>query len=170
MTAAVRPRRSPYDPERTVVKVREPRPKAEPSDEVQSIKGSTRLEAKKQRRREGREQGRRPGADLSPSRVPGSPRGRRARHGGCASTATVRRSASWRTAVLVEHYVNKEQATSVLSANVYLGKVQNVLPVDGGMALSSTSARAATPCCTPARSTIEAARHVGRDRAASSPR
>src|SRR5690606_39661219 len=47
------------DPERTVVKVREPRKAAEPSDEVQSIKGSTRLEAKKQRRREGREQGRR---------------------------------------------------------------------------------------------------------------
>ncbi|NEE12962.1 ribonuclease E/G, partial [Streptomyces sp. SID7499] len=52
------------DPERTVVKVREPRKKEEREpgtgfDEVQSIKGSTRMEAKKQRRREGREQGRR---------------------------------------------------------------------------------------------------------------
>ncbi|KPC74071.1 hypothetical protein ADL26_11695, partial [Thermoactinomyces vulgaris] len=41
-----------------VVKIREPRKKDEPGtgfDEVQSIKGSTRMEAKKQRRREGRE-------------------------------------------------------------------------------------------------------------------
>jgi len=48
--------------------------------------------------------------------------------------------------VLVEHYVNKEQATSYVG-NVYLGKVQNVLP--SMEPRSSTSARAATRCCTP---------------------
>src|SRR5439155_18813486 len=48
-------------PPNTVVHVREARPAAERpiEDEVQSVRGSTRLEAKKQRRREGREQGRR---------------------------------------------------------------------------------------------------------------
>ena len=43
----------PDDPPNTVVKVREAR------DEVQAVKGSTRLEAKRQRRREGRDDGRR---------------------------------------------------------------------------------------------------------------
>src|SRR5487761_1767009 len=55
---------APDDPPDTVVHVREPR--SAPSgrttkarDEVQGLKGSTRLEAKKQRRREGRDSGRR---------------------------------------------------------------------------------------------------------------
>ena len=48
---------SPDDPADTVIRIREPRPDS--SDEVTSLKGSTRLEAKKQRRREGREAGRR---------------------------------------------------------------------------------------------------------------
>src|SRR5439155_1194944 len=46
----------------TVVHVREPRPKkqaAAPDDDVKGVKGSTRLEAKRQRRREGRDSGRR---------------------------------------------------------------------------------------------------------------
>ncbi|MCB1885956.1 MAG: hypothetical protein KDG89_18575, partial [Geminicoccaceae bacterium] len=43
------------DPPGTTTRVRESRPR----DEVASVKGSTRLEAKKQRRREGREAGRR---------------------------------------------------------------------------------------------------------------
>ncbi|MFD9247935.1 ribonuclease E/G, partial [Streptomyces sp. NPDC059556] len=117
---------------RTVVKVREPRPareKAEPgtgADEVQSIKGSTRLEAKKQRRREGREQGRR--------RVPIITEAEFLARREAVERVMVVRQSGERTQigvlednVLVEHYVNKEQATSYVG-NVYLGKVQNVLP------------------------------------------
>ncbi|WP_190197010.1 Rne/Rng family ribonuclease, partial [Streptomyces djakartensis] len=118
------------DPERTVVKVREPRPQrekgAEPSDEVQSIKGSTRLEAKKQRRREGREQGRRRVPIITEAEF-------LARREAVERVMVVRQNGD-RTQigvlednVLVEHYVNKEQSTSYVG-NVYLGKVQNVLP------------------------------------------
>ena len=46
------------DPPNTVTRVREPRARSA-SSEITSVKGSTRLEAKKQRRREGRETGRR---------------------------------------------------------------------------------------------------------------
>ncbi|MFD5458725.1 Rne/Rng family ribonuclease, partial [Streptomyces olivaceus] len=116
-------------PARPVVKVREPRPpreKGEPSDEVQSIKGSTRLEAKKQRRREGREQGRR--------RVPIITEAEFLARREAVERVMVVRQHGERTqigvledGVLVEHYVNKEQATSYVG-NVYLGKVQNVLP------------------------------------------
>ncbi|MEV5268705.1 Rne/Rng family ribonuclease [Streptomyces werraensis] len=124
------PEPSADDPERTVVKVREPRPLrekgAEPSDEVQSIKGSTRLEAKKQRRREGREQGRR--------RVPIITEAEFLARREAVERVMVVRQHGDRTqigvledGVLVEHYVNKEQATSYVG-NVYLGKVQNVLP------------------------------------------
>ena len=42
-----------------VVKVRTPREPKEPSNEPTRVKGSTRLEAKKQRRRDGRDAGRR---------------------------------------------------------------------------------------------------------------
>lgn len=116
------------DPERTVVKVREPRGKKDehPSDEVQSIKGSTRLEAKKQRRREGREQGRR--------RVPIITEAEFLARREAVERVMVVRESGERTQigvlednVLVEHYVNKEQSTSYVG-NVYLGKVQNVLP------------------------------------------
>ncbi|MER7177848.1 Rne/Rng family ribonuclease, partial [Streptomyces mesophilus] len=118
------------DPERTVVKVREPRAKKseseQASDEVQSIKGSTRLEAKKQRRREGREQGRR--------RVPIITEAEFLARREAVERVMVVRQHGERTQigvlednVLVEHYVNKEQATSYVG-NVYLGKVQNVLP------------------------------------------
>ena len=44
------------DPQNTVTRVRKPR---SAEDEITAIAGSTRLEAKKQRRREGREAGRR---------------------------------------------------------------------------------------------------------------
>ncbi|CAG6393174.1 Ribonuclease E [Actinacidiphila cocklensis] len=118
------------DPERTVVKVREPRQSQEPlgtgADQVQSIKGSTRLEAKKQRRREGREQGRR--------RVPIITEAEFLARREAVERVMVVRQNGERTQigvlednVLVEHYVNKEQATSYVG-NVYLGKVQNVLP------------------------------------------
>src|SRR5690554_5577595 len=46
-------------PPNTVVKVRQPRQHPEPSNEPQKVRGSTRLEAKKQRRRDGRDAGRR---------------------------------------------------------------------------------------------------------------
>ncbi|MFI0719874.1 Rne/Rng family ribonuclease [Streptomyces sp. NPDC021224] len=118
------------DPERTVVRVREPRPQQEAAgtgaDQVQSIKGSTRLEAKKQRRREGREQGRR--------RVPIITEAEFLARREAVERVMVVRQNGERTQigvlednVLVEHYVNKEQATSYVG-NVYLGKVQNVLP------------------------------------------
>ncbi|WP_019548225.1 Rne/Rng family ribonuclease [Streptomyces sulphureus] len=118
------------DPERTVVKVREPRKKngkeGEPSDEVQAIKGSTRLEAKKQRRREGREQGRR--------RVPIITEAEFLARREAVKREMIVRQSGERTQIgileddiLVEHFVNKEQATSYVG-NVYLGKVQNVLP------------------------------------------
>ncbi len=118
------------DPERTVVKVREPRASrlegGTGADEVQSIKGSTRLEAKKQRRREGREQGRR--------RVPIISEAEFLARREAVERVMVVRQLGDRTQigvleddVLVEHYVNKEQSTSYVG-NVYLGKVQNVLP------------------------------------------
>ncbi|MCI0383566.1 Rne/Rng family ribonuclease, partial [Streptomyces sp. CNQ085] len=118
------------DPERTVVKVREPRKRRDESSEnadgVQSIKGSTRLEAKKQRRREGREQGRR--------RVPIITEAEFLARREAVERVMVVRQSGERTqigvledGVLVEHFVNKEQATSYVG-NVYLGKVQNVLP------------------------------------------
>ncbi|WP_257578714.1 ribonuclease E/G, partial [Streptomyces sp. JJ38] len=115
------------DPERTVVKVREPRKKkADEGDGVQAIKGSTRLEAKKQRRREGREQGRR--------RVPIITEAEFLARREAVKREMIVRQSGERTQiavleddVLVEHFVNKEQSTSYVG-NVYLGKVQNVLP------------------------------------------
>lgn len=120
------------EPERTVVKVREPRERAARTeggtgfDEVQSIKGSTRMEAKKQRRREGREQGRR--------RVPIITEAEFLARREAVERVMVVRQHGDRTQIgvledniLVEHFVNKEQATSYVG-NVYLGKVQNVLP------------------------------------------
>ncbi len=93
---------------------------------MQSIKGSTRLEAKKQRRREGREQGRR--------RVPIITEAEFLARREAVERVMVVRQYGDRTqigvledGVLVEHYVNKEQSTSYVG-NVYLGKVQNVLP------------------------------------------
>ncbi|WP_208928840.1 Rne/Rng family ribonuclease, partial [Streptomyces rapamycinicus] len=128
---AAEPEAAGDDPERTVVKVREPRERrgkeAESgADEVQSIKGSTRLEAKKQRRREGREQGRRRVPIITEAEF-------LARREAVERVMVVRQNGD-RTQigvlednVLVEHFVNKEQATSYVG-NVYLGKVQNVLP------------------------------------------
>lgn len=46
-------------PPNSVVKVRTPREPKEPSNEPQKVRGSTRLEAKRQRRRDGRDAGRR---------------------------------------------------------------------------------------------------------------
>src|SRR5207244_454661 len=114
---------APDDPPDTVVHVREVRPVG---DEVQSVRGSTRLEAKRQRRREGRETQRRRPPILSEAEV----LARRAAVG----REMVVRQAGERTqiavledGVLVEHYVTKSGSTSY-AGNVYLGKVQNVLP------------------------------------------
>ncbi|HEX3003167.1 MAG TPA: Rne/Rng family ribonuclease, partial [Angustibacter sp.] len=106
----------------TVTKVRQPR-KAE--DEVASVKGSTRLEAKKQRRRDGREAGRRKPVITEAEFL--------ARRESVERTMIVRERegrtqiAVLEDDVLVEHYVANETNASMIG-NVYLGRVQNVLP------------------------------------------
>ena len=113
------------DPERTVVHVRQPRSR-DASSEITSVKGSTRLEAKKQRRREGREQGRRRPPLLTEAEF-------LARRESVERVMVVRQLddrtqiAVLEDDVLVEHYVARRTATA-LAGNVYLGRVQNVLP------------------------------------------
>jgi ribonuclease E len=110
------------DPPDTVVHVREPNG----NDDVRSVKGSTRLEAKKQRRREGRETGRRRPPVITESEF-------LARRESVERTMVVRQRkdrtqiAVLEDGVLVEHYVNRSSHQSYVG-NVYLGKVQNVLP------------------------------------------
>ena len=114
------------DPPDTVVHVREPRPAGVRPDDVRAIKGSTRLEAKRQRRREGRESGRRRPPVISESEF-------LARREAVERTMVVRRRgdrtqiAVLEDDILVEHYVNRASHQSYVG-NVYLGKVQNVLP------------------------------------------
>ena len=121
---------SPDDPEHTVVKVREGR---SAEDEITGVTGSTRLEAKKQRRREGREAGRRRAPIVSEAEF-------LARRESVERTMVVRQRPSdadgsddytqiavLEDSVLVEHYVARESQVSIIG-NVYLGKVQNVLP------------------------------------------
>ncbi|GAA0365788.1 hypothetical protein GCM10009530_14480 [Microbispora corallina] len=118
---------TPDDPPNTVVRIRAPRATRSTSvDEVQGVRGSTRLEAKKQRRREGRELGRRRPPIITESEFLAR---REAvervmvvrRHGGRTQIAVLE------DGVLVEHYVDRESSQSYVG-NVYLGKVQNVLP------------------------------------------
>jgi ribonuclease E len=110
------------DPPDTVVHVREPNG----NDDVRSVKGSTRLEAKKQRRREGRETGRRRPPIVTESEF-------LARRESVERSMVVRQRkdrtqiAVLEDGVLVEHYVNRSSHQSYVG-NVYLGKVQNVLP------------------------------------------
>ena len=110
-----------------MVHVREPNgPAASGTDDVRSVKGSTRLEAKKQRRREGRETGRRRPPIITESEF-------LARRESVERTMVVRQRkdrtqiAVMEDGVLVEHYVNRSSHQSYVG-NVYLGKVQNVLP------------------------------------------
>ncbi|MGV9478099.1 translation initiation factor IF-2 N-terminal domain-containing protein [Gordonia aichiensis] len=134
---------SPDDPPNTVVHEREPRSKRA-RDEVQGISGSTRLEAKRQRRRDGRDAGRRRPPILSESEF-------LARREAVDRVMVVReRSANVRLAqsdehdhvtpvedytqvavledgVLVEHFVTTETSSSMVG-NIYIGRVQNVLP------------------------------------------
>ncbi|WP_189165293.1 Rne/Rng family ribonuclease, partial [Sphaerisporangium melleum] len=115
------------EPPNTVVRIRAPRAGRPVSvDEVQGFRGSTRLEAKKQRRREGREQGRRRPPVITESEF-------LARRESVERVMVVRRQhgrtqiAVLEDGVLVEHYVDRESSQSYVG-NVYLGKVQNVLP------------------------------------------
>ena len=95
-------------------------------DEVTSVKGSTRLEAKRQRRREGRDAGRRRSPIVSEAEF-------LARRESVDRVMVVRgfedrtQIAVLEDKILVEHYVTRERNASMIG-NVYLGKVQNVLP------------------------------------------
>ncbi|MEI5672547.1 MULTISPECIES: Rne/Rng family ribonuclease [unclassified Nocardioides] len=111
------------DPENTVTRVRRTR---NAEDEITSLQGSTRLEAKKQRRREGREAGRRRAPIVSEAEF-------LARREAVDRVMVIRQRDELtqigvlEDKVLVEHYVARESQTSLIG-NVYLGRVQNVLP------------------------------------------
>ena len=97
----------------------------EARDEVTALRGSTRLEAKRQRRRDGRESGRRRQIITEAEFL--------ARRESVERQMVVRERdgrtqiAVLEDEVLVEHYVS-DQAQSSMVGNVYLGRVQNVLP------------------------------------------
>ncbi|ADT98723.1 Rne/Rng family ribonuclease [Mycolicibacterium gilvum] len=131
---------SPDDPPNTVVHEREPRKsgradKGDKSDEIQGISGSTRLEAKRQRRRDGRDAGRRRPPILSEAEF-------LARREAVERTMVVRdkvrtepphegarytQIAVLEDGVVVEHFVTSAAQVSLVG-NIYLGIVQNVLP------------------------------------------
>ncbi|MEV6065293.1 translation initiation factor IF-2 N-terminal domain-containing protein [Nocardia sp. NPDC052001] len=126
------------DPPNTVVHEREPRSKRRAAakesnpDEVQGISGSTRLEAKRQRRRDGREAGRRRPPILTESEFLARRESVdrvmvvRDKHFPDHPTSTTQ-VAVLEDGVLVEHFVTSTGSASMVG-NVYLGKVQNVLP------------------------------------------
>ncbi len=114
------------DPPNTVTRVRAPRQATEPvSDRVTSVRGSTRLEAKKQRRRESRDTGRRRQVITEAEFL--------ARRESVDRQMVVRQRDDriqigvLEDGILAEHFVSKTQQDSLIG-NVYLGKVQNVLP------------------------------------------
>ncbi|WP_313565644.1 Rne/Rng family ribonuclease, partial [Mobilicoccus sp.] len=116
------------DPPGTVTKVREPR------DSATGIKGSTRLEAKRQRRREGREAGRRRTIITEAEFL--------ARRESVERVMVVRERGPHtqigvlEDGILVEHYISGGGTAqgaagapgASMAGNVYLGRVQNVLP------------------------------------------
>ncbi len=108
------------DPPNTVVRVRKPREREVPS------RSSTRLEAKRQRRRDSRDVGRRRAPILTEAEF-------LARREAVDRVMVVREKedriqiAVLEDEILVEHYVSRNQSASLIG-NVYLGKVQNVLP------------------------------------------
>ncbi len=113
---------APDDPPVTVVHVRESRVR---DDEVRGVSGSTRLEAKRQRRKEGRDNGRR--------RPPIVTEAEFLARREAVERRMVVRNAGDRTqiavledGVLVEHFVTRASSWSY-AGNVYLGRVQNVL-------------------------------------------
>jgi ribonuclease E len=111
------------DEANTVTRVRQTR---SAEDQITSVAGSTRLEAKKQRRREGREAGRRRAPIVSEAEF-------LARRESVDRVMAIRHRedltqiAVLEDKVLVEHYVARESQTSLIG-NVYIGRVQNVLP------------------------------------------
>ncbi|MFP5071492.1 translation initiation factor IF-2 N-terminal domain-containing protein [Pseudonocardia nantongensis] len=120
--------RSDDDPPNTVTKVRETRSNDTADDGVQGVRGSTRLEAKRQRRRDGRDAGRRRPPILSESEF-------LARRESVDRQMVIRQLAD-RTEigvleddVLVEHFITSSRTGSgSMVGNIYLGRVQNVLP------------------------------------------
>lgn len=98
---------------------------AEANDQIEQVKGSTRLEAKKQRRREGRKEGRRSKIITESEYL--------ARREAVDRTMLIRSKdglnqiAVLEDNVLVEHYVSRHTQTTMVGS-VYRGKVQNVLP------------------------------------------
>ncbi|OMB97628.1 ribonuclease [Mycobacterium sp. NS-7484] len=130
---------SPDDPPNTVVHERTPRSeragKGSDDSEIQGISGSTRLEAKRQRRRDGRDAGRRRPPILSEAEF-------LARREAVERTMIVRdkvrtepphegarytQIAVLEDGVVVEHFVTSAASASLVG-NIYLGIVQNVLP------------------------------------------
>ncbi len=129
------------DPPNTVVHVRDGRAATESrsngggrdnrggaadEDGVRGVKGSTRLEAKRQRRRDNRDTGRRRAPILTEAEF-------LARRESVDRVMAVRQTgdrtqiAVLEDGILVEHYVTRASASSAVG-NVYLGRVQNVLP------------------------------------------
>ncbi|RBY95436.1 ribonuclease E/G [Blastococcus sp. TF02-8] len=100
--------------------------RATSDDDVRGITGSTRLEAKRQRRRDGRDTGRRRQPILTEAEF-------LARREAVDRKMVIRQRgertqiAVLEDDILVEHYVTQASATS-FAGNVYLGRVQNVLP------------------------------------------
>ena len=125
---------------------REPRSKRV-RDEVQGISGSTRLEAKRQRRRDGRDAGRRRPPILTESEFLARreavdrvmvvrERGANSRiapgigddgHEHATPIEDYTQVAVLEDGVLVEHFVTTATSSSMVG-NIYLGRVQNVLP------------------------------------------
>lgn len=115
------------DPEETVVRVRETR---KSDNQITATKGSTRVEAKRQRRRDGRDSGRRRPAIMSESeflsRRESVERVMVVRQKGTGDDSLTQ-LAVLEDGMLVEHYVDQGTQRSIIG-NIYLGKVQNVLP------------------------------------------
>lgn len=97
----------------------------QPSDEVESVKGSTRLEAKRQRRRDGRRENRRRTVVTESEFL--------ARRESVKREMIVREKgglnqiAVLEDGLLVEHYVARHTQQTMVG-NIYYGRVQNVLP------------------------------------------
>ncbi len=134
---------SPDDPPNTVVHERPPRSgksgggddSASPNNEIKGINGSTRLEAKRQRRRDGRDAGRRRPPVLTEAEF-------LARREAVERVMVVRdrvrteqphqgsrytQIAVLEDGIVVEHFVTSAASASLVG-NIYLGIVQNVLP------------------------------------------
>ncbi|MFL4475818.1 Rne/Rng family ribonuclease [Paeniglutamicibacter sp. MACA_103] len=115
------------DPPNTITRVRAPRTTLEPvvSNKVTAVRGSTRLEAKRQRRRDSRESGRRRQVITEAEFL--------ARRESVDRQMIVRQREDriqigvLEDGILAEHFVSKTQQDSLIG-NVYVGKVQNVLP------------------------------------------